>query len=682
MSDQSVASTTFQHGEFPVGLPEIEAARRLLSGESGTPLAHLGQLALHTPLIYCESLSQQLNCRVWLKLENLQRTGSYKVRGAFNNVANLTDDQRERGLITASAGNHAQGVGLAAATFGIAAQTTIFVPVGTPRVKQDNTRAFGVDVREVGETFDQAREAAYAETAATGKTFIEPFDDWHTIAGQGTIGLEIAESLPSCRAIIAPIGGGGLISGIALAAEAVLPMAEVLGAQAAGSPAMIESLIGGLPVPLPYQPTTQIADGIKVSKPGDRTFAVVRALIGPQRIVAVPDIETVAATADLMVYAKVIAEGAGAISVAALREIQLGRFATHAPFRPDDDIVAVISGGNIDPSFSWRILYEQTVPNLMTVRVAMPDRPGELLRMLLPIAKLNVNIIDVDVNRLDSRPRIGERIVELCVAVAHQVQADSLIAALNDSGYRVLVSRWQDPSVDKKGNTLPSVYAKPRTVPEGPSPLPSRAMDHVERPTSDGAGDADVLIVNKKHRLPRDYQPEGLRQPDVSCDGHQIVCEPVATQIEQMFREASADGVSMILVSGYRSWQLQCHLFEKRTREHGIEDTLRYLARPGFSEHQTGLAVDLSDATRPETKLEATFAGTAAGEWLAMHAHRFGFHLRYPEGGEPVTGYAWEPWHFRFVGARLATLLKDRGQTLEEYFGVDGGDYHPVPDQE
>jgi threonine dehydratase len=690
-SDGVVAGSGVDH--IPIGLQEIEAAYRLLTGKAEFLPGRTTQFALRTPLVLSEPLTQQLGCRVWLKLENLQRTGSYKVRGAFNNVAQLPPEQRAKGLVTASAGNHAQGVAAAAAVFDIAAQTSVFVPVGTPKVKQENTRAFGVDVREVGDTFDQARQAAYQEAERSGRAFIEPFDAWNTIAGQGTVGLEIAADLPTCRGIVAPIGGGGLISGIALAARELLPGTEVIGAQATGAAAMIASLESGAPTDLAFPPTTQIADGIKVSRPGDRPFVVVQSLIGADRIVAVPDFETVAAAADLMVYAKVIAEGAGAISLAALREIQMGRFAQHAPFAADDDVVVIVSGGNIDPSFSWRILYEQTVPNLMTVRVAMPDRPGELLRMLLPIAKLNVNIIDVDVNRLDSRPRIGERIVELCVAVAHQAQADSLIAALSDAGYRVLVSRWQDPAVDSRGNTTPSAYLEARSAPQATQDSPPQSIQEqvsaqgvdLPDPTEHDFEDPQqgpVLVVNKKYPLPRDYTPADLRDPAVFTRVIGPLREPAAVALETMMRKAEEDGISLCLVSGFRSWERQRTLYEEAVGIRGIERVERFIARPGHSEHQAGLAVDLGVRDRPELDTVAAFAESAESAWLNRHAHEFGYHLRYASAREAVTGFSGEPWHYRFVGRRLAQILKTRDLTLEEYLGVEGGDYRPDPVQE
>lgn len=432
--------------DLPVDLKTIEAARDLLFHRPNGPIA------TRTPLVPSDPLSNQLDCRVWLKLENLQKTGSYKIRGAYTNIASLTPAQAKAGIITASAGNHAQGVALAAAAFGIADRTTVFVPMGTPRVKQENTRAYGVDVREVGENFDLARDAAYEEAAMTGRVFIEPFDDWSTIAGQGTIGLEMLDDLPSARAVVAPVGGGGLIAGLALAIAGRKADTLLIGVEAEGAACLVWALDHGAPEAMPHPPRTQIADGIKVSRIGRRPFLVASKLIGRDHVMTVPDTEIVAAIADLMVYAKIIAEGAGATALAGLRDIQLGRVPSIPPFGKNDDVIVLVSGGNIDPSFSWRILYEQSVPTLLVIRVAMPDRPGELLRMLLPIAHLNVNIIDVDVNRLDARPRMGERIVELCVAITAQAQADSLLNALRTKGYNVLVSRWQDPRLDRSGN--------------------------------------------------------------------------------------------------------------------------------------------------------------------------------------------------------------------------------------
>ncbi len=446
---------------IPIGLDDIERARALLFDGPNGPIA------IRTPLVPSDPLSSQLGCRVWLKLENLQKTGSYKIRGAFNNIANLSPEQSAAGIVTASAGNHAQGVALAAATFGIASRTTVFVPIGTPRVKQDNTRGYGVEVREVGDDFDAARSLAYEEAAKSGRRFVEPFDDWRTIAGQGTIGLELLDDRPGAAAVVVPVGGGGLIAGIALALTGRNAATRVVGVEAEGAASLVWALDHGAPGTLPDPPHTQIADGIKVRQTGERPFTVAQALIGRDHVMTVHDTAIVAAIADLMVYAKIIAEGAGATALAGLREIQQGRVPSIPPFAKTDDVVVVVSGGNIDPSFSWRILYEQSVPSLLAIRVAMPDRPGELLRMLLPIAHLNVNIIDVDVNRLDARPRMGERIVELCVGISSQAQADSMLLALRTKGYNVLVSRWQDPRLDRSGNLSRSAISTERDGMDG-----------------------------------------------------------------------------------------------------------------------------------------------------------------------------------------------------------------------
>jgi threonine dehydratase len=431
--------------EIAIGLDEIRAAGALLYGETDYLPGKREQIILRTPLLFAETFSNLLGCRVWLKLESLQKTGSYKLRGAFNNLAHLDPAVRARGVVTASAGNHAQGVAYAAKAYGIADRSTIFVPRGTPTVKIENTRSYGVEVEEAGATFDQARDAAYIAAHESNRVFIEPFDDWQTIAGQGTIGVEIIEDLPETDAIIVPVGGGGVIAGIAIAANALAPEVAVIGAQATGADSMIQSVALGVQTALPGLPETEIADGIKVREPGLRPFLVAKALMKPESFVRVKDRETIAAVADLLIMSKIVAEGAGAVGIAALRVIQEGRAETVRPFGPDDNVVVVISGANIDPSFTWRILYERSVPNLMTIRIPISDRPGELLRLLEPLQRLKVNIIDVDVNRQDARPRMGERVVELCLSVTSHAEERALLAALADANFAPQYSRWHDP---------------------------------------------------------------------------------------------------------------------------------------------------------------------------------------------------------------------------------------------
>ncbi len=208
---------------------------------------------------------------------------------------------------------------------------------------------------------------------------------------------------------------------------------------------MIRSLLGGEAVRLPGLPDTQIADGIKVSAPGLRPFIVARELLDARSFVTVADHETIAAVADLLLWSKVVAEGAGAIALAALRRIQEGEVGPIPPYGAEDDVAVIVSGANIDPAFTWRILYERSVPNLMTIRIPIPDRPGELLRLLDPINELRINIIDVDVNRHDARPRMGERVVELCIAVNGPAEKAALLDALSERNYAPQYSRWHDP---------------------------------------------------------------------------------------------------------------------------------------------------------------------------------------------------------------------------------------------
>ncbi len=433
--------------QIEIGIDDIRDAHAILTGAADYAPGLRERVIVRTPLLYADAFSRQFGCHVWLKLESLQKTGSYKLRGAFNNLCHLEPALRTKGVVTASAGNHAQGVAYAARAFGIADRTTIFVPRGTPAVKIENTRAYGVTVEETGATFDHAREIAYVEAATSGRSFVEPFDDWNTIAGQGTIGIEILQDLPGADAIIVPIGGGGMISGIAIAAHALSPETRIVGAQPIGANSMELSLIMGESTALPGQPDTEIADGIKVRAPGARPFAVINELKDSCSVVTVPDSETIAAVADLLLWSKVVAEGAGAIGVAALRSIQEDRATNVGPFPPESNVVVVISGANIDPSFTWRILYERSVPNLVTIRIPIPDRPGELLRLLEPIHRLKINIIDVDVNRHDARPRMGERVVELCIAVKSAEEELALLEALAERNYAPQYSRWMDPPV-------------------------------------------------------------------------------------------------------------------------------------------------------------------------------------------------------------------------------------------
>ncbi|HEY8446183.1 MAG TPA: pyridoxal-phosphate dependent enzyme [Thermomicrobiales bacterium] len=415
---------------LPIDIEDVRAAQ--------ARLACVPEI-LRTPLVPSLALGERLGCRVWLKLENLQRIGSYKIRGAYNNIASLPPNKLQRGLIAASAGNHAQGIGFAAQKLGVARNTLIFVPRPTPATKLRNTRRWGVRVVRYGEDFSEANHVAHVKAEKWGRTFVEPFDDWQTIAGQGTVGLEILSDLPDVDVIVVPVGGGGLLSGIAVAVAACRPQTRVIGVEAEGAPCLLYSLQKGAPTELPFRPAT-VADGINVRCPGEKTFAAIRhfAERGIVEIVTVREKEIVQAIADLLIDAKTMAEGAGAVGIAALA-------AGKVPgLKPNTQVAVVVSGGNIDPELTWRIMYERTVAHMLVIRVSIPDRPGELMRLLEPIAAANVNIIDVDVNRHDARPNLGQRVVELCLAVTDEQQARQLFARLRERNYLVQRSRWEN----------------------------------------------------------------------------------------------------------------------------------------------------------------------------------------------------------------------------------------------
>lgn len=305
---------------------------------------------VRTPLVYSQALTDRLQtlqaagtaatpCRVWLKLESLQTGGSFKLRGAYNNIGNLPDEVRARGLITASAGNHAQAVALIAAAFGIAARTEIFVPERIPAVKLRNTERHGVVVRRVGDNFDEARDVAYREAERSGRVFIEPFENWDTIAGAGTVGVEIVEDLPTVDTIAVPVGGGGLVAGIVAAVAAHSLSARVVGVQAAQSASMVQALQSGVITRLAHPST--IADGILVAEPGRRTFVLLRDT--RTEVVTVREAEILAAIADLILIGNISAEGAGAVGYAGLVSGKIDGI------EPTADVVVVVSGSNIDP---------------------------------------------------------------------------------------------------------------------------------------------------------------------------------------------------------------------------------------------------------------------------------------------------------------------------------------------
>ena len=398
-----------------LALPDVEAARQLLTGVVKT-----------TPLVYSRPLSESIGVATWLKCENQQRAGSYKVRGAYTRIARLSPAQRERGVVAASAGNHAQGVALAAGLLG--ARATVFMPEGAPLPKVTATRGYGAAIEYAGNTVDDALEAARGFAEKTGAVLIHPFDHPDVIAGQGTVGLEILDQCPDAATIITAVGGGGLISGVAVAVKALRPDVRIVGVQASGAAAYPPSLAAGAPRKLGQ--CTTIADGIAVQRPGDLTFAHVSKLV--DEVVTVTDEDLSAALLVLLERHKMVVEPAGAAAVAALLT------GAYAPWA-GGPAVAILSGGNIDPMLLLRVIEHglASAGRFLRLAVRCADRPGELARLLAGIAEQRANVVDVAHSRQSPRLSFGEVEVALSVETRGPDHSAALISMLRESGYRV-----------------------------------------------------------------------------------------------------------------------------------------------------------------------------------------------------------------------------------------------------
>ncbi|MEV6299474.1 threonine ammonia-lyase [Actinoplanes sp. NPDC051861] len=395
-------------------LADVEAARELLTG-----------VAIRTPLITSRPLSEIAGVPVWLKCENQQRAGSYKVRGAYTRISRLSDGERSRGVVAASAGNHAQGVALAAGLLGTRA--TVFMPEGAPLPKVTATKGYGAAVEYAGSSVDDALEAAHEFAERTGAVLIHPFDHPDVIAGQGTVALEILEQCPEAATIVTAVGGGGLISGLAVAAKAVRPDIRIVGVQASGAAAYPPSLSAGAPRKL--ESCVTIADGIAVMRPGDLTFAHVAKLV--DEIVTVTDEDLSAALLVMLERHKMVVEPAGAAAVAALLT---------GAYTPDQGpVVAILSGGNIDPMLLLRVIEHglASAGRFLRLAVRCTDRPGQLARLLREIAEHRANVVDVNHSRQSPRLSFGEVEVALSVETRGPEHSSALISALRDAGYRV-----------------------------------------------------------------------------------------------------------------------------------------------------------------------------------------------------------------------------------------------------
>lgn len=396
-------------------LAEFEHAREVV-----------GRVSRETPMETSRFLGDRLGVPVYLKCENLQRTGSYKLRGAYHRIAALSESERSRGVVAASAGNHAQGVAFAARELGIRA--TIFMPVGVALPKLDATRSYGADVVLSGNSIGETLEAAAAFAAETGAVIIPPFDHPDVVAGQGTLGLEILEQAPDATTIVVPIGGGGLVAGIASAAKQQAAREgralRVIGVQAENAAPYIASLAAGEPRQVPVVPT--IADGIAVYRPGELNFAIIRETV--DEVVTVSEDDIARALLVLLERAKLVVEPAGAVAVAA---IMTGAVTSDGP------VVAVLSGGNIDPLLMQRVVAHGLAASdrYLTLSIGLPDRPGQLARVAELLAEANANVIEVLHTRHGSGLQISEVELQLSVETRGSDHRASVVEVLRRAGY-------------------------------------------------------------------------------------------------------------------------------------------------------------------------------------------------------------------------------------------------------
>ncbi len=397
---------------MPVSFEDVLAARELLEG-----------VVRPTPLEYSRALSDRAGVEVFLKCENLQRAGSFKIRGAYTRMARLSDEEKARGVVAASAGNHAQGVALAAQLLGI--RSTVFMPLGAPLPKLVATRAYGAHVEQIGRNIDDCLVRAREFAAETGAVLIHPFDHPDIVAGQGTCGLEILEQCPDVRTILVSGGGGGLMAGIATAVKAKRPDVRVVGVQAETAAAYPASLAAGEPVQLASMST--MADGIAVGLPGVVPYAIVRELV--DGVTTVSEESLSRALLFLLERAKLVVEPAGAAAVAHLLDSGSGAY--------EGPVVAVLSGGNIDPVLLLRIIRHgmAAAGRYLQFRVRVPDSPGSLARLLSDLAEADANVLEVEHVRTGAALRVDEVELGVQLETKGSQHCEELLATLRGKGY-------------------------------------------------------------------------------------------------------------------------------------------------------------------------------------------------------------------------------------------------------
>lgn len=377
-----------------------------------------------TDMIKATNLSD--DCNIYLKTENLQVTGSFKVRGAYYKISQLSEEEKAKGVIACSAGNHAQGVALAAAKNHI--KSLICIPSSAPISKVEATKSYGAEVCLVNGTYDDAHDKAVELQKESGATFIHPFDDEQVIAGQGTIGLEILDQLPNLDAVIIPIGGGGLISGVAFAIKQLRPDVKVYGVQSAGAPSMYLSVANDKIETLPSVNT--ISDGIAVKTPGDNTFEICKQYV--DEIMTVTDDEVATAILTLMEKQKLVAEGAGAVSVAAalFNKFQI----------KGKNVVCLVSGGNIDVTILSRVINRglKMTGRVFDITLELTDKPGELQNVSKIIAELGANVVSVNHDRAEINSDINSCYLKLSMETRDHGHILAIKKALKEHGYNII----------------------------------------------------------------------------------------------------------------------------------------------------------------------------------------------------------------------------------------------------
>ena len=380
-----------------------------------------------TELVFSDYYSEQTGAKVWLKPENMQRTGAYKVRGAYYKISTLSQEERDRGLITASAGNHAQGVAYAAKQYGVKA--VIVMPTTTPLIKVNRTKALGAEVVLYGDVYDEAAGYAAKLAEEKGYTFVHPFDDPAVATGQGTIAMEIIREIPLVDIIIVPVGGGGLATGVSTLAKLLKPNIKVIGVEPAGAACLTASLEAGKVTTLPTVNT--IADGTAVKTPGEHIFPYLQENL--DQVVTVPDEEIVEAFLDMVENHKMVVENSGLLSVAALRHIDCS----------GKKVACVLSGGNMDVITMSSVVRQGLIlrDRIFTVSVLLPDRPGELSRVSHVIAEQNGNVIKLEHNQFASINRNAAVELVITLEAFGTQHKQEIVKALEDAGFKPRLKR-------------------------------------------------------------------------------------------------------------------------------------------------------------------------------------------------------------------------------------------------